>query len=82
METKWGKSKTVLSNKSNDTEYILKKKVYSTTKVQHTFSNSVLLYEDEKGPITTKTHGEGGSSWSSVWVKTERAQKIKYFKCV
>jgi hypothetical protein len=35
----------------------------------------VLLYEDEKGPITAKTHG--GSSWSSVQVKIEKAQKIK-----
>jgi hypothetical protein len=34
----------------------------------------VLLYEDEKGPITAKTYG--GSSWSSVQVKVEKAQKI------
>jgi transposase len=33
------------------------------------------LYVDEKGPITAKTHG--GSSWSSVQVKVEKAQKIK-----
>ena len=37
-------------------------------------SDSVLLYVDEKGPITAKTHG--GSSWSSVQVKVEKAQKI------
>ena len=33
------------------------------------------MYVDEKGPITAKTHG--GSSWSSVQVKVEKAQKIK-----
>jgi len=35
----------------------------------------VLLYVDEKGPITAKTHG--GSSWSSTQVKIEKAQKIR-----
>ena len=35
----------------------------------------MLLYVDEKGPITAKTHG--GTSWSSVQVKIEKAQKIK-----
>jgi DDE superfamily endonuclease len=35
----------------------------------------VLLYVDEKGPITAKTHG--GTSWSSVQVKVQKAQKIK-----
>ena len=34
----------------------------------------MLLYVDEKGPITAKTHG--GTSWSSVQVKVEKAQKI------
>jgi transposase len=34
----------------------------------------VLLYVDEKGPITAKTHG--GTSWSSTQVKVEKAQKI------
>jgi len=29
----------------------------------------VLLYADEKGPVTAKTHG--GTSWSSVQVKME-----------
>ncbi len=71
---KWRKSKTVLSNKSNDPEYDFEKKY-----IQHlrynTPSDSVLLYVDEKGPITAKTHG--GSSWSSVQVKVEKAQKIK-----
>jgi transposase len=35
----------------------------------------VLLYVDEKGPITAKTYG--GTSWSSVQVKVEKAQKIR-----
>ncbi len=34
----------------------------------------MLLYVDEKGPVTAKTHG--GTSWSSVQVKVEKAQKI------
>ena len=34
----------------------------------------MLLYLDEKGPITAKTHG--GTSWSSTQVKIEKAQKI------
>ncbi len=34
----------------------------------------MLLYEDEKGPVTAKTHG--GTSWSSTQVKVEKAQKI------
>ena len=33
----------------------------------------MLLYVDEKGPITAKTHD--GTSWSSVQVKIENAQK-------
>lgn len=70
---KYRKSKTVLLNKSNDAEYILKK---SISKIRYnTPSDSVLLYQDEKGPITAKTHG--GSSWSSVQVKIEKAQKIR-----
>ena len=53
------------------------KKVYPTTKVQHAPTDSVLLYEDEKGPtITAKTHG-GSSLRSSTQVKIEKAQKIK-----
>ena len=35
----------------------------------------MLLYVDEKGPIAAKTYG--GSSWSSVQVKIEKAQKTK-----
>ena len=35
----------------------------------------MLLYVDEKGPLTAKTYG--GSSWSSTQVKVEKAQKIK-----
>ena len=32
------------------------------------------MYVDEKGPVTANTHG--GTSWSSVQVKVEKAQKI------
>jgi transposase len=35
----------------------------------------VLLYVDEKGSVTAKTHG--GTSWSSTQVKIEKAQKIR-----
>ena len=35
----------------------------------------MLLYVDEKGPLTAKTYG--GTSWSSTQVKVEKAQKIK-----
>ena len=38
----------------------------------NTPSDSVLLYQDEKGPVTAKTHG--GSSWSSIQAKVEKAQ--------
>jgi transposase len=37
--------------------------------------DSVLLYEDEKGPVAAKTYG--GSSWSSIQSKVSKAQKIK-----
>jgi len=54
---------------------MLWKKVHWTTIRYNTpSSNSVLLYVDEKGPITAKTH-HGGTSWSSVQVKVEKAQK-------
>ena len=33
-----------------------------------------MLYQDEKGPIAAKTYG--GTSWSQVQSKVERAQKI------
>jgi small nuclear ribonucleoprotein (snRNP)-like protein len=72
---KWRKSKTVLSNKrSNDSEYTLKKRYVEHLRYNTSTSDSVLLYVDEKGPITAKTHG--GTSWSSVQVKVEKAQKI------
>ena len=35
----------------------------------------MLLYVDEKGPVTANTHG--GTSWSSTQIKIEKAQKIK-----
>ena len=58
---KWRKSKTVLS-KSNDLEYTEKKYIeqlrYDTPK------DSILLYLDEKVPITAKT--SGGTSWLSI----------------
>ena len=38
--------------------------------------DSVLLYEDEKGPLVAKTYG-GGISWSSTQSKVSKAQKIK-----
>jgi hypothetical protein len=38
-------------------------------------SDSVLLYEDENGPIVAKTYG--GMSWSFVQSKISKAQKIK-----
>ena len=34
-----------------------------------------MLYQDEKGPIAAKTYG--GTSWSKVQSRVERAQKIK-----
>lgn len=37
--------------------------------------DSVLLYEDEKGPIVAKTYG--GTSWSSTRSKISKAQKVK-----
>ena len=37
-------------------------------------SNSILLYEDEKGPIVAKTYG--GTSWSFIQSKVSKAQKI------
>jgi hypothetical protein len=39
--------------------------------------DSVLLYQDEKGPIVAKTYG--GPSWCSTQTKIEKAQKI-YFR--
>ena len=70
---KWRKSKTVLSNKSNDPEYFEKKYIQQLR--YDIPSDSVLLYVDEKGPIAAKTYG--GLSWSSVQVKIEKAQKTK-----
>jgi hypothetical protein len=48
---KWRKSKTVLSNKSNDSEYDLKKVyiyIYTTIMIQNTHTDSVLPYEKMK----------------------------------
>lgn len=38
-------------------------------------ANSILVYEDEKGPIVAKTYG--GTSWSSIQSKISKAQKIR-----
>jgi hypothetical protein len=70
---RWRHSKTILGN-SKDPEYDIKK-VHWETEIQYTPIESVLLYEDEKGPISAKTYG--GTSWSLVQSKTEKAQKIK-----
>ena len=43
----------------------------------NTPTESVLLYQDEKGPIVAKTYG--GTSWSPVQSKIEKAQKINGF---
>ena len=73
---KWRKSKTVLSNKrSNDLRIHFEKKYIEHLRYNTPSPDSVLLYVDEKGPITAKTHG--GTSWSSTQVKVEKAQKIK-----
>ena len=40
----------------------------------NTPTESVLLYQDEKGPIVAKTYG--GTSWSPLQSKIEKAQKI------
>ncbi len=42
----------------------------------NTPSDSMLLYVDEKGSVTTKTHD--GTSYPSVQVKMGKAQKIKW----
>ena len=55
----WRKSKMVLEN-SKDPYYDIEK---STEKLRYnTPVESVLLYQDEKGPIVAKTYG--GTSWS------------------
>ena len=41
----------------------------------NTSLDSILLYQDEKGPVAAKTYG--GQSWCSVQTKIEKAQKIK-----
>jgi transposase len=61
----------VLGN-SQDPEYHIKK--YIEKLRYDTPAESVLLYQDEKGPIAAKTYG--GTSWSLVQSKVERARKI------
>ena len=41
----------------------------------NTSLDSILLYQDEKGPVAAKTYGV--QSWCSVQTKIEKAQKIK-----
>ena len=58
----WRNSKTVLG-KSRDPEYELKKKRIEELRYNPP-QDSVLLYQDEKGPIVAKTYG--GPSWCST----------------
>jgi catechol 2,3-dioxygenase-like lactoylglutathione lyase family enzyme len=39
------------------------------------YGGSILLFQDEKGPLSAKTYG--GSSWSSVQSKVEHDQRVK-----
>ena len=57
----WRNSKTVLG-KSRDPEYELKKRIEELR--YNTPPDSILLYQDEKGPIAAKTYG--GPSWCSL----------------
>ena len=59
--------------KSRDPEYELKKKRIEELRFSIPF-DSILLYQDEKGPPTTaKTYG--CPSWCSVQTKTEKAHR-------
>ncbi len=58
----------------NDKEYHLKKRGLKIRYGRSLPSDSILLYEYEKGPIAAKTYG--GTSWSSVQSKVSKAQKI------
>ena len=53
----------------------MKKKRIEDLRYGDLSSDSVLLYEDEKGPIVAKTYG--GTSWSSTQSKVSKDQKIK-----
>ena len=66
-------SKTVLG-KSRYPEYDLKKRI-EELKNNTPPESSILLFEDEKGPIAAKTYG--ASSLSSVQAKIEHDQKVK-----
>jgi hypothetical protein len=70
----WRNSKMVLG-KSRDPEYELKKNRIEELRY-NTSPDSILLYQDEKGPIiAAKTYG--GPSWCSTQSKIEKAQKVK-----
>ena len=58
----WRNSKTVLG-KSRDPEYELKKNRIEELRY-NTPPDSVLLHQDEKGPVAAKTYG--GQSWCSL----------------
>ncbi len=68
----WRDSKTVLS-KSRDPEYELKKRIEQIR--YNTPPASILLHQDEKGPMAAKTYG--GPAWYSTQSKVEKAQKVK-----
>ena len=78
---KYRQSKITLGP-SMDPEYHLKKRGLKNLRYRNDpSSDSVLLYEDEKGPIVAKTYG--GASWSSIQSKVSKAQKTKGFlNCV
>lgn len=59
---------------SIDPQYLLKKRELKIRYGSSLPSDSILLYEDEKGPVAAKTYG--GTSWSSVQSKVPKAQKI------
>ena len=50
-----------------DPEYHLKKRELKNLRYRNLPADSVLLYEDEKGPIAAKTYG--GTSWSSITIQ-------------
>jgi len=60
----WRQSKTVLGKIENP-DYDLKKRIEELK--HNTSEGSILLFQDEKGPIAAKTYG--GSSWSSTQAK-------------
>jgi hypothetical protein len=70
---KYKQSKTTLGNRL-DPESNLKKKIKGLEYNRLPFY-SVLLFEDEKGPLVANTYK--GNSWFYIRSKTSKAQKIK-----